>query len=122
MTTYPLANTSLLVVNVHAVNFVTVSKFARQVEQIVKPVAAHDGPCIVAGDFNTWNEGRWQYLSESMHGAGLARVPAQSRRWRHFNRALDHVFYRSLHLMNARTLPHVKSSDHVPLWAEFGVR
>jgi len=44
MTTYPYANTSLLVVNVHAINFVVVSKFAQQIEQIIEPLIAHDGP------------------------------------------------------------------------------
>ena len=120
-TTYPFAGSPLLVVNVHAINFVTVAKFARQLEQVVKPVSAHTGPCIVAGDFNTWNETRWHVLSEIMQDAGLKRVPAQFPRWQHFNRVLDHVFYRGLRLMNSRALPHVKTSDHVPLWAEFGV-
>jgi endonuclease/exonuclease/phosphatase (EEP) superfamily protein YafD len=119
VTTYPFANSILLVVNVHAVNFVTVSKFARQVEQIVEPLSAHDGPCIVAGDFNTWNEARWHILQEAMRSSAMTRVPAQFPRLRHLNRVLDHVFYRDLRLMTSRALPHVKSSDHVPLWAEF---
>jgi endonuclease/exonuclease/phosphatase (EEP) superfamily protein YafD len=46
-------------------------------------------------------------------------VPAAAPQWRHFNQVLDHVFYRDLKLMSARPLTHVKSSDHVPLWAEF---
>ena len=121
MTTYPFANTSLLVVNVHAINFATIPKFARQIEQVVEPLITHEGPCIVAGDFNTWSTGRWHILKDAMHAADLARVPAQFPRLRHFNQVLDHVFYRGLRLMNARALPHVKSSDHVPLWAEFGI-
>ncbi len=119
-TTYPFAGAQLLVVNVHAINFVATAKFARQLEQVAEPVATHKGPCIVAGDFNTWNEARWHMLSEIMRDAGLKRVPAQFPKWQHFNRVLDHVFYRGLRLMSSRALPHVKTSDHVPLWAEFG--
>lgn len=120
-TTYPFAGTSLLVVNVHAINFVTIPKFVRQIEQVVEPLTTHEGPCIVAGDFNTWSGSRWHILKEAMDATDMTRVPVQSRRLRHFNQVLDHVFYRDLRLMNARALPHVKSSDHIPLWAEFGM-
>jgi len=119
LTTYPFAGQELLVANVHAINIVTTAKFARQIAQIVAPVAAHKGPCIVAGDFNTWNPPRWHLLLKSMADVGLTRVPAAAPQWRHFNQVLDHVFYRGLKLMDARPLTHVKSSDHVPLWAEF---
>ncbi len=119
LTTYPFHNEQLLVLNVHAINLVSTAKFARQVEQIVAPVAAHKGPCIVAGDFNTWNAARWHLLLKAMADVGLTRVPAAAPQWRHFNQVLDHVFYRWLKLLGARPLSHVKSSDHVPLWAEF---
>jgi endonuclease/exonuclease/phosphatase (EEP) superfamily protein YafD len=119
LTTYPFCGAELLVLNVHAINLVSTAKFARQVEQIAAPVAAHKGPCIVAGDFNTWNPARWHLLLKAMSDVGLMRVDAAAPQWRHFNQVLDHVFYRGLKLMSARPLTHVKSSDHVPLWAEF---
>jgi endonuclease/exonuclease/phosphatase (EEP) superfamily protein YafD len=119
LTTYPFAGRELLVLNVHAINLVSTAKFARQVEQMVGSVAAHTGPCIVAGDFNTWNPVRWHLLLKAMSDLGLARVPCAAPQWRHFNQVLDHVFYRDLKLLSARPLTHVKSSDHVPLWAEF---
>lgn len=118
-TTYPFGGEKLLVLNVHAINLVSTSKFAHQVEQIAEPVAAHTGPCIVAGDFNTWNPARWHLLLKAMADVGLARVDAAAPQWRHFNQVLDHVFYRGVKLLSARPLTHVKSSDHVPLWAEF---
>lgn len=119
LTTYPFGGERLLVANVHAINLVSTAKFARQVEQMTAPVAAHNGPCIVAGDFNTWNTARWHLLLKAMADVGLARVPAAAPQWRYFNQVLDHVFYRGLRLLHARPLKHVKSSDHVPLWAEF---
>lgn len=119
ITTYPFGGQTLLVLNVHAINLVSTAKFARQVEQIIGPVYDHKGPCIVAGDFNTWNESRWHLLQKAMTDLGLTRVPAAAPQWRHFNQVLDHVFYRDLKLVNARALVNVRSSDHVPLWAEF---
>lgn len=119
ITSYPFAGQTLLVLNVHAINLVSTAKFARQIEQIIGPVNDHKGPCIVAGDFNTWNESRWHLLQRSMGDLGLQRVPASAPQWRHFNQVLDHVFYRDLRLVNARALLNVRSSDHVPLWAEF---
>ena len=118
-TTYPFGGEALLVLNVHAINLVSTAKFARQVAQMVQPVATHRGPCIVAGDFNTWNPARWHLLLKAMADVGLTRVPAAAPQWQHFNQVLDHVFYRGLKLLSARPLTHVKSSDHVPLWAEF---
>ena len=119
-TEYPLANGScLLVLNVHAINLVSNAKFARQVEQITAPVAAHDGPCIIAGDFNTWNEPRWHLLQRAMAHAGLTRAPVSAPQWRHLNQTLDHVFYRGVRLISARALTHIRSSDHIPLAADF---
>ena len=120
---YPLAdNTSLLVVNVHAINLVSTAKFAMQVEQIATPVASHKGPCIVAGDFNTWSEARMHVLERAMNHAGLVRAPVAAPQWRHFGQVLDHVFYRGMRLINAHALTHVKTSDHIPLTAEFDLR
>ena len=76
-TTYPFADSELLVINVHAINLVSTAKFAHQVEQMVAPVAAHKGPCIVAGDFNTWNPSRWHLLLKSM---AEVRAPSRARR------------------------------------------
>jgi endonuclease/exonuclease/phosphatase (EEP) superfamily protein YafD len=119
-TQYPLASgETLLVLNVHAINLVSNAKFARQVEQIVAPVAAHKGPCVVAGDFNTWNEPRWHLLQKAMATAGLTRAPVSAPQWRHFNQVLDLVFYRGVRLIGAHALSNVRSSDHIPLVADF---
>ncbi|MBX7200069.1 MAG: endonuclease/exonuclease/phosphatase family protein [Rhodospirillaceae bacterium] len=123
-TEYPLAShgkesARLLVLNVHAINLVSHTKFARQVQQITAAVSAHTGPCIIAGDFNTWNEPRWHLLQKAMMDAGLTRAPVAAPQWRHFNQTLDHVFYRGVRLIGARALTHVRSSDHIPLAADF---
>jgi len=109
----------LLVLNIHAVNFVSARKFARQIAQIQEALDAHDGPAVVAGDFNTWNPRRRAILRAAAHDCRLTRVPVAAPRWRHLNQVLDHVYYRGVELVQAWAVLNVKSSDHVPLRVEF---
>jgi endonuclease/exonuclease/phosphatase (EEP) superfamily protein YafD len=119
-TTYALkSGAALLVLNIHAVNFVSARKFARQIAQIEEALSAHDGPAIVAGDFNTWNPRRRAILRAAAHDCRLERVPVAAPRWRHLNQVLDHVYYRGVELVQAWAVLNVKSSDHVPLRVEF---
>ena len=122
VTRYPLAGESetLLVLNMHAINFVTIEKYARQLEQLRAALAAHVGPVILAGDFNTWSPGRLERFVHVAEGAGLREAPMdRTSRLAHMNRHLDHVFYRGLTLRGAASLGHVQSSDHAPLTATF---
>ena len=122
LTRYPTARGPLTVINVHAVNFVPLAKFARQVAQVVELAAGDKGSLVVGGDFNTWNPARHRVLMDAMHAAGLERVPVTvPRRWRHFGQQLDHVFIRGLKVVAARPLAHIVSSDHIPLRVEFAV-
>ncbi len=113
----PKAN--LLVLNIHAINFVSARKFSRQIAQIKEAVGLHVGPAIVAGDFNTWNPRRRSILRAAVKDLQLSRVPVAAPQWRHLNQVLDHVFYRGLELVNAWAVLNVKSSDHIPLQVEF---
>ena len=120
LTRYPTATGTLAVVNVHAMNFVPLAKFARQIAQISQMMEAEKGPMLVGGDFNTWNPSRVRLVMSAMEKAGMTRVPVTvPRRWRHLGQQLDHVFTRGLKLIDARPLPHVVSSDHIPLRMEF---
>lgn len=121
-TTYPLQNSveTLLVVNVHAINFVKLKKYTRHIQQILAVIRPHLGPIILAGDFNCWNAGRFELLIASISEAGLIAAPLErENRWQHLNRHLDHIFYRGLDLISAETLSDIHSSDHFPLVAEF---
>jgi endonuclease/exonuclease/phosphatase (EEP) superfamily protein YafD len=121
-TSYPLANNSkrLLVVNIHAVNFVSFSKYSRQIRQIAEVTENHEGPVILAGDFNTWNKLRSQSLREITSQMGLQEVIlARKSRLHHLNQHLDHVFYRGLELQKAEVLSDINTSDHYPISAEF---
>ena len=57
MSYHPLPNEqSLLVVNVHAINFVSANYFLREMELLRAELNHHNGPLIVAGDFNVWKQ------------------------------------------------------------------
>jgi endonuclease/exonuclease/phosphatase (EEP) superfamily protein YafD len=124
-TIYRLENShkQLLVLNVHAINFVTLNKYANHINQILSVIQHHSGPIILAGDFNCWSAARLEFLFERIKNEGLTAVALDRKtRWHHLNRHLDHIFFRDLHLNNAKTLSFIKSSDHYPIVAEFEVK
>ncbi|PZO88965.1 MAG: endonuclease/exonuclease/phosphatase family protein [Micavibrio aeruginosavorus] len=110
----------LLVVNIHAINFVSMEKYKRQIVQIVEAASSHNGPVILAGDFNTWNAPRYRFLMETAQALGLQEAGLTRKgRISHLNRHLDHIFYRGLELAGAGVATDIRTSDHYPLTAEF---
>lgn len=123
-TTYPLQDQSehLLVLNMHAINFVGVQKYVDQLDQLSAALSAHSGPVILAGDFNTWNPARLRRFLEVASKAGLTEASMERKsRLAHMNCHLDHVFYRGLQLRVINSLTHYHSSDHAPITATFVV-
>jgi len=123
-THYELANchSTLMVLNMHAINFVSVMKFVDQLDQLSAALAGHSGPVILAGDFNTWNPKRLKYFRRAASGAELSEASMTRRsKLQHLNQHLDHVFYRGLSLRSVESLQHVSSSDHAPITATFCV-
>lgn len=120
-TTYDIeGGQPLLVINIHAINFVSFRKYGRQAAQIIEALDEHDGPVILAGDFNTWNIARLRQLNVIAEMLGLESVPLEKRaRLSHFNRTLDHLFYKGLTLKSAKLRYDIRTSDHYPIEAEF---
>ena len=118
ITEYPLAGLSsrLLVINLHAVNFsVGLEDFEAQVHALEPLLSQHIGPIIIAGDFNTWSNRRYQALGAFMAKHQLTPVDfAPDHRTRFWDMPLDHVFLRDLNLVESRVIE-VQSSDHNPL-------
>ncbi|MDZ7957223.1 MAG: endonuclease/exonuclease/phosphatase family protein [Aulosira sp. DedQUE10] len=128
MTEYPLSNNkdSLLTINSHLINFVNISKFKTQLQELELALSAHHGPIIFAGDFNTWSRKRALLLYKAATSLGLIPVafaPHQSKKIKRFllSPPLDYIFYRGLNEQkaSAKVLEHICSSDHKPLLAEF---
>jgi len=111
---------TLLVANIHAVNFTWgVKAFREQIEAMQSVLAAHSGPILVSGDFNTWSNKRLKILGTVAKQLSLQQIGfANDQRTRTFNYAIDHIFVRDLKLVEASAKA-VSSSDHNPLIAEF---
>ena len=111
-------DTSLVLVNLHAINFsIGLVQFRRQISEAIQAVAAHDGPLIFAGDFNTWRAGRVRVMHEMLSQLGLEPVQfADDQRSRVFGQHLDHLYIRGLDVINATTRA-VSTSDHNPMLA-----
>ena len=119
---YPLAGSEqkLLVANLHGINFsLGTGAYSEQIEQMVRIIQQHEGPLIIAGDFNSWSEARNQILNNMIEGLSLQSLSYENHnRITLFGHALDHVFYRGLELIHEETRQ-VSSSDHNPIKASF---
>jgi endonuclease/exonuclease/phosphatase (EEP) superfamily protein YafD len=124
ITTYRLAGTAktLAVANVHAVNFtVGVDVFHDQFRMIGEALRDHEGPIVLAGDFNTWRGRRLQVVDEVARSLGLEAVSFEvDHRVRRFGYALDHIYVRDLHTLHTSTTV-VNTSDHNPLSVTLGI-
>jgi endonuclease/exonuclease/phosphatase (EEP) superfamily protein YafD len=124
ITTYRLAATerTLAVVNVHAVNFtVGVDAFHAQFRRIGEALRDHDGPIVLAGDFNTWRGRRLQVIDEVARSLDLQAVVFEDdHRVRRFGYALDHIYVRDLQTLETSTKV-VVTSDHNPLSVTLGM-
>jgi len=112
---------SLLVANVHAINFRENSAYKREKERMLDFLHRDTGALIVAGDFNAWNSARGEKLLEIAHALGLKRVPLGSKDGVKsiFGNPLDFIFYRGLELLECRVLDDGGISDHRPLFSRF---
>lgn len=125
---YELSGTdqTLLVLNVHALNFQwRTDYFESQLQELEKLMAAHQGPIILAGDFNTWRDRRMDLLRIMTGRLGLTEVKfKEDHRTKVFGNCLDHMFYRGLTVKQAQSIPEPAknpSSDHNRLIVEFGL-
>lgn len=116
---------TLLAVNVHGINFVSTAKFNQQLAHLQQALAQHEGPIILAGDFNTWNQARLQQLFALATALQLKHVNFEPMDRQHIRRfllspPLDHIFYRGFRERqhSSDVLQRVRSSDHKPMFVE----
>ena len=124
ITEYGLTDTeqTLLVVNIHAINFTFgTSDFEEQVERAFSVVDEHDGPVLLSGDFNTWHQGRADVLKEIAEDLGFETLNFdEDHRKRTFGQALDHFYIRGLQILDSSTAD-FDSSDHNPMSMRFSL-
>jgi len=118
ITRYALSDSdeTLVVVNIHAVNFsFGLDDYRQQIQQVTEVLSVHTGPVVFSGDFNTWREGRLQTLLETVSTMNVQHVSFdEDHRVKFLGSVLDHVFIRGLEVLAANT-HQVNSSDHNPL-------
>ena len=121
---YPLEGLkeNLLIANIHGINFTLgVSTYREQIENLYETMKHHQGPVVLAGDFNTWSDERMKVVLELAERLSLESLDyTNHNRTSVFGNALDHVFYRGLEPMEHDTW-FVTSSDHNPTRVIFRV-
>lgn len=120
-TSYEFANSDkkLLLVNVHALNFVGSEKFSYMLRQTITLTKNHVGPLIIAGDFNTWSKKKLASMEAELTGIGMNSVSfINDRRTRFLGKPLDHIWIRGLKVKSSKVYGKVNSSDHKPMSCE----
>ena len=119
---YPLEGMPqrLLVANIHGINFTLgLEAYQSQMTSIEEILVRHNGPIILAGDFNNWSDERTQIVIDMMGRLSLKQLPYENHnRTLVFGSAIDHVFYRGLTVTSHKT-HHVTSADHNPITVTF---
>lgn len=107
---------TLAVVNVHAINFaLALDVYEAQLAALVRRLAAHRGPIVFAGDFNTWSEGRRAIVQAAADALRLTEIAFEpDLRARFLGRPVDQVWVRGLARVSG-AVTEVKSSDHNPI-------
>ena len=124
ITEYGLTDTdqTLLVVNIHALNFTFgIQDFHKQIRRAQSVMTHHAGPILLSGDFNTWNWRRSRIMNEVTESIGLVMLTYdEDHRKRFLRQPLDQIYIRGLKVIQATTRE-VDSSDHSPMSARFSL-
>jgi endonuclease/exonuclease/phosphatase (EEP) superfamily protein YafD len=118
-------SSSLLTINAHLINFVDLGRFQAQLDELAERMMRHHGAMIFGGDFNTWNQSRWEQLVDMTRRLELTPVSFswfESLKIKRFllSPPLDYVFYRGFQHqpLSAKVASQIASSDHKPLVVE----
>lgn len=122
ITVYPIDNSNqqLLVANIHAINFsFGIKIYQQQMHILLHRIKEHNGPVILAGDFNAWSRQRLNLLYHLVRSIELKPVNFSiDIRKTFMGRPLDFVFYRGLQLDAAQIIS-TTASDHNPILVKF---
>lgn len=120
---FDLDGQDLLVVNVHALNFVSFEAFAKQIRELGELVSTHEGPVVIAGDFNTWFYTRTALIAKILgeHGIKEIEFAVDGNRDPRAGRfgLLDRAYSRGLEILSTEIMDEMTSSDHIPSCVSF---
>jgi len=111
----------LNIVNLHAINFVSLKSFTLELEKIKVELFKYNGAMIIGGDFNNWSKKRVKVLESFQKELSLEKADIDEyHHIKHiFSKPLDHIFYRGVTLIKAEAIDTKKISDHNPIYAQF---
>ncbi|RLA80650.1 MAG: endonuclease/exonuclease/phosphatase family protein [Epsilonproteobacteria bacterium] len=114
-------SSTLLVINVHAINFRENQRYSKELERFLGLVETYKGAMILAGDFNSWNNKRMEKLQNITKKLSLKEVNFKNTgKVKSFmGKKLDFIFYRELELVDSVVLEEHNLSDHNPLFVNF---
>lgn len=114
---YPIAQSKLLALNLHGINFTGLEAFKQQLAAAAALCANWQGPLIAAGDFNAWSQKRQNEMRREAQTLGLREVLFRpDERTRYMGKPVDFIFTRGLETLSSSVAP-LYSSDHRPLCA-----
>lgn len=112
-TTHNFRNRSLLVVNIHGLNFAGTKALLRQIEDTQLLLKNHLGPIIYIGDFNTKNNRRLKKVTRLLYTSDLKPVLFENEtdgRYEGKNKILDLAFSRGVRVTSAKYIK--RELDH----------
>lgn len=105
-------NDRLLVLNIHGLNFVEDRTFKDQINDLTPLLKFYKFRILFAGDFNTWNKNRLQWLRQRLAEYNINQVEIENDTRKI---QLDHFFMRGCQIDHAKIFNDIQSSDHRPL-------
>lgn len=103
----------------------SVASSAVRREQIASVTTSLNGhpdrtPLILAGDFNTKTRKEVAHFSTLLHDAGFAAPETLPYSWRFLGakRRMDWIAGKYCEIPAIETMPRIRGSDHVPVWAD----
>ncbi len=106
----------LLTANIHGINFSPgTGSYQEQFTRLLDILEMHEGPMILAGDFNNWNTKRTSIVKHLAERLSLQALMFNNEgRTTFFGNSVDHIFYRGLEVVT-HAVHQVISSDHNPI-------
>ncbi|NOQ45897.1 MAG: endonuclease/exonuclease/phosphatase family protein [Desulfobulbaceae bacterium] len=110
----------LLVANIHGINIsLGTGAYQKQLDGLQNILEKHEGPIILAGDFNNWSKKRTAIMTSMVENLSLQALAFDGKaRTTFFGDPVDHILYRGLKPVTYEVHP-VTSSDHNPISVTF---
>lgn len=114
VTSYNLDGSTITIMNCHALNFVTNGVWSQTFDYWLSRLP-ESGPCIIAGDFNTWNMLRTDHIKQQLTSHGFIQAT-----YKHpTSICLDHVWHRDIEELSCNAHLNTHTSDHYPVTLKF---